>query len=255
MEKEIIDWEMDGSAHVTQIETLRIELSESIAQGRAYSIRRIFELLPVESAQADEAIGRGDIEISGNTLRNSAVSSLRLEFTDPAMGRFSVIVPSAVEMSSSTNAGSTLAFEIAGQDVEFELPKLSELGFRLSEFQMLRTLTFDDGLFSMLLQDSVEATKYLQVLVRLRITTDATDFAAPLAAAKAFVSFENLCGGPGDEDGEYFVARANATRQCIVVEGRPPSVQYPQTMATGFSTYAEASAWIDEHCNDVGTCA
>lgn len=244
---EELDWVVDGSEHAAQLTALRKELVSTSVSQSAFSIARLFELIPLSSPQLEEALKREPIAFEGGRATNTGPSRLEMQFHDAALGRLTLIIPEELNAAYTVQADAEeIQFEFDEPFPELHLPKITENGWNRSEYQSVDSISIEESHISYRLRDVVTPEKVL------RLTVQISETFALKEGAKALFEV-NLCGDVDGDGDEYIICRANSSRACIPFKGSSCPISYPNMVASGFSSISDANRWLDQNC-PIGTC-
>lgn len=221
----VFRWRMDASTHTSVMRALRREIVNSYSAHSDLPLSTVVALLPLATNQSTEISGRGAIRFAGAAFRNAAQRDLWLEFSDPAMGDFSLTLPSVISgQIAVTGDRIALAFDTP---IELEIPRLATLGVNRSSYQDLVSLELTPATSVSSLRERTHPDRITQIDAELgreqlrnllSLETEASESTRDLASLAMVLNASKSCGGDPD-DPNWYVYWDKQLQDCIVHHG------------------------------------
>jgi hypothetical protein len=264
MTRDIFHWQMSAIMHKSAVMTLQtyiVDAYQSVPQG-SVPIVLLFALLPLHCEQADEAIGRGSIQIIGQQWQNITDSDLLLDFADPVLKDFTSTLPAALK--GTLNVEDSILKIYFDPAIPIEIERLAELGVNRSKYQLLTKMEVSSQRVISYLKDKyieekevwIEALfeQDLQSLFSLSsedsIKTFSDTYSCPPSQSPSPSPDPGGPSGPGPSDKNWYVFKRQNDGCCFLHDN--PTYIYQALIydrVYGPDTYQNCSNWANTNCD------
>ncbi|WP_339758112.1 hypothetical protein [uncultured Hoeflea sp.] len=246
---DVFQWVMSAANHKGMVNALAHDIRQAMADQTDLPIKAVFDLLPLEAANADEIIGKGGgkFKISGNQFENVSDDEVVAELYDPVLKEHVVSLPATFGGTlDDTDGMLTITFQPA---LSLEIAELADLGVQRSAFQWIVSIALTDEVSLTTLHDQTSENFHTWIEAELvddrtremKISADVTDIAT-------FKSRDACAGDPSDPNWYVYQKRGGL---CFPRHGRIAvggSLHY--TLLAGPATKDVCDQYISINCEN-----
>ena len=269
MAKDIYQWIMSAKSHEDSIRVFRQEVIESHTNQTPFPISLIFDLLPLQTNHAKDAIARGSFKINQDEFSNHVNDDLWMEFFDPVIEEYYVTIPASLE--GTIKIKDDIVTIIFNVPLELEIPRISRLGIDRSAYQVLTSIQVSSVATISKFADVNDSDKETWILAEFGVTQktnlalfdlhfvdDKTEHSGErlVNPLLSLVDNENRSGcGPDPDDPGWYVHKRRSDNLCIVHYGTMiygGSISY--IIVYGPNTRTNCQDWVNINCDNASSC-
>lgn len=161
---DVAEWRFDGSKIRQKVQDLAREFRLHNEQSSPMPMRRLVELLPVETPDLAKILAMGSLDFSSGCVHITGRGA-DIQLKDPGLGTFFVAAPDGLAANVSADQVK-LALQLRSK-LRVEIPALEHAGLNRSKYQQVASISISSAQVITYLIDEVHSNRQTSIIVEL----------------------------------------------------------------------------------------